>query len=169
MTEENLSNWVKVMGHDLMIREGKEKEVMKANLTPRQQIYQRIIDGGKWNSRDAVGQQFRMEHANCEKWKACATPDDVEEFRRSWARKTLDYQTNVKSWRKSFKRIDTSKGKYLAPEVIIDKEGGWGRKASVRAGKLHIAKCFGMGPPWVSWNGMTERYDILYLQKQWHP
>ena len=132
-----------------------------------QQLLDFVRGDEKWNSRSSSGQAFYLKHKNDATWKALTDPAEIQHFRQTWAKKELAHQINQKRYTKSFQRVDTTKGEYLPVEKVVEAEGGWERAASRRAGLLHVRKCFEMKAPWISYNGMTERYDVLYLRKEW--
>ncbi len=57
--------------------------------------------------------------------------------------------------------IDNTKGQHLPVERVVEKEGGWKKASSLRAGLLHFKKCFELEAPWSLRDSMTERYDVL--------
>eukprot|EP00974_Lingulodinium_polyedra_P003930 369581-Lingulodinium_polyedra.AAC.1 len=66
--------------------------------------------------------------------------------------------------KKAYREIDIEAGTYECFKVIWDKEGGddAGRTAAFR----YCTKAAKMGGRWVSWNDMTERYEYLYVKRQ---
>jgi len=167
-SEEALINYTEQLAHQMVLKEQEETKIPEEELSKKQLEMKRYVEGKiQWNSRGGLGQQFRLEEGLKPEWKACVTPEEIERYRKAWTQKTLDTQVNEKVYSKSFKRVDTTKGKYVAPEIVVEKEGGWHRPRAVRAGQLHVQKCFLMGRPWAKWNSMTEMIGVLFLNKMW--
>lgn len=59
---------------------------------------------------------------------------------------------------------DISKGEYTCFSNIVRYEGGKEDPAAVIAASNYCKKAIALGPPWVKWNNMTERMEILYVK-----
>ena len=144
-----------------------QKSQVEPELTKTEQQlrrYARTSDDNDWDCRGGMAQKFNRENKDCPEWKACKRAQAVAEFKMKWAKKAWDKVAQKKIYKKSWQRIDTTLGEYLPMIKILEREGNdeEGRKAT----RLIVTKAFAMGGQWISWNDVTERYDILHLTKK---
>ena len=117
----------------------------------------------KWDSRSAVGQEFRIKFKNDMTWLGCLSNEEKTDFRLKWAQREYDKILKEKVYTKSFQKVDVKKGDYVAPGRLLWLYGGKGDAEAVNRAKKHIEKAFKMGDPWVKYNEMAEAWDILML------
>ena len=117
----------------------------------------------KWDSRSAVGQEFRIKFKNDMTWLGCLSNEEKTDFRKKWAQREYDKILKEKVYTKSFQKVDVKKGDYVAPGRLLWLYGGKGDAEAVNRAKKHIEKAFKMGDPWVKYNEMAEAWDILML------
>ena len=58
------------------------------------------------------------------------------------------------------------RGKYLPPDMIIARQGGWGSEEAVRRGTNIISTCCRLGGDFMSWNSQSTGWDCLLLKKK---
>ena len=77
----------------------------------------------------------------------------------------LPKYTVTRTENEAWENIDTTKGEYLSATKYWEEEGGseYDFEATAKA----LQKCVTMGPHWIRYNSMTERYDFLRLLKGW--
>ena len=69
------------------------------------------------------------------KYGQAKTQKAREEIRLKWAK--LEQQKDLKKWglhSESYSHVDTTLGEYMAPDMIIASQGGWGSEEAVRRG-----------------------------------
>ena len=116
--------------------------------------------------RSTLGVQFRAEHPK-------GSPDgdnyltlkreEAKEFRLKWLERKMATFREKKVFKKSWQRIDTTKGEYLPLGAIIIKEGGWSDRSAIRGAIALAQKCVTMGEPWYMKNPQTGRINYLHL------
>ena len=118
----------------------------------------------KWDAQSNVGQKFYRESRYDAEWQKCKTAEDQQKFKQQWASKNYQSALKVKVYKKDFQRVDISMGEYMPVACILHKGGGANNTEAVAATARRVSKCFRMGEPWIHWNGLTERYDVLYMR-----
>ena len=116
--------------------------------------------------RSTLGVQFRAEHPK-------GSPDgdnyltlkreEAKEFRLKWLERKMATFREKKVFKKSWQRIDTTKGEYLPLGAIIREEGGWSDKAAARGSISLVQKCMTIGEPWYMKSPQTGRINYLHL------
>ena len=81
-----------------------------------------------------------------------------------WLEQKMATFREKKVFKKSWQRVDKTKGEYLPMGAIIIKEGGWSDKSAVQGGIALMQKCMTMGEPWLMKNPQTGRMNYLRLQ-----
>ena len=66
--------------------------------------------------------------------------------------------------RQEYQQIDVTRGTYCSASQIWNHEGGM--PCDEAAARCHVNKCRLMGPPFVQFNPMTERWDFLYMTRE---
>ena len=94
---------------------------------------------------------------------ASKTPGETQrlkkEFRLNWAKEYFEANTKVRHRQEeSWSRVQG--GAWRLHAVRQDRAGA----AAVKAATLYAMKALAMGGEWITYNVMTERTDILYLQ-----
>ena len=128
------------------------EEEIKLGLRPRSsqgQAFSRSADGGK-----------------SDEYAALASHGEKRSFRQRWGETRLQVLIETKTKSEQLEKKVVESGKYLPFDIIVDKEGGAHRPAAVKAAGLYIRKCLRMSRQWVQWNGMTERFEFLYIRKE---
>ena len=80
-----------------------------------------------------------------------------------WVEQELGKLTQGTNYVREFQKVDWKKGKYLSASRTFQEQGG--TPADLEATKKLLERCFTMGPPFVSWNSFTERWDILNFEQ----
>ena len=115
---------------------------------------------GKWGlrfSRSAEGQTDEHKSKSCVEKKL---------FRQDWAKCKLESVRRKKTRSESWTKVDTQKGTYVPFVVLWQREGGRDDPSALSCAVKYARKCVAMGPPWTSYNGMTERCEFLHLVRE---
>lgn len=129
------------------------------------------LENGDFELRGPLGQRFQRSMAKDDKAKAeyalCTTYEAKRDFRQKWA--TMKYQDirRGKSYSKSWRNIDATKGTYLPLAKIIEEEG-WvvDKKSAVAAGVRLATQCLTLGGQWVMKDQFTGQLNFLRLRRQ---
>jgi hypothetical protein len=89
---------------------------------------------------------------------------EKKDFRMKWAQTKLADYFEEKSFMQDFRKIDITRGSYMSASRVFAEEGG--TVNDVMATKNILEKCLRMGAPFVKYNSFSERYDFLYLRKE---
>jgi hypothetical protein len=125
------------------------KAVAQGDVDPRSKVAQRMDRELTADQKSAL-----KKLTNCEK----------KAFRLDWATKKLPQFMEEKTFKHEWRKIDITKGSYVSASRVFQLEGGTDGDA-VATEKI-IDKCAAMGPPFVLYNEFSERYDFLYLSKE---
>ncbi len=126
------------------------------------------LDSGNIDTRTGYGQRVMSRiKANEEAFTEYRSLDrqKASEFRANWASQELKYLREERSSRQRWKRVDTTRGRYLPFSKMVSEEGG-DREALHGAVRV-VQKCLAMGYPWVHKHPQTERYEYLLLSFEW--
>lgn len=95
--------------------------------------------------------------------KAQRTVADKATFRLNWAKAKLEEIRERKQFKRTWREVNTQSGEYLPFAVICQKEGG--DDEAKRCAWRYAKKCTMLQGRWLQWNGMTERWEYLYIHK----
>lgn len=84
-------------------------------------------------------------------------------FRLRWAEMKIQESTVSKVKKEEWQEVESEVGTYEPFDRIVFLEGD--TPAAVDAAMKYCNKAIKMGGPWVAWNPMTERTDVLYVKK----
>ena len=87
-------------------------------------------------------------------------------FRKAWAKKELQNIVQKKIQIKSYQDAKASMGTYKPFAIMVRGEGGKEDSECLQAAKRIAAKRVALGGPWVHWNCMSERFELLHSEKQ---
>jgi len=88
-------------------------------------------------------------------------------FRLEWAKRTLAILQESKVQSTSSSMIEKEHGSYVPFAVIVKKEGGVGCRSAVEAAVRYCRKCTLLGGRWRLYNHFTERWDFLYIRREY--
>jgi hypothetical protein len=121
---------------------------------------------GSVNPRSTMGGVFRAAMKATEgeaKQYAGMTRQDAAEYRMNWLKKEYKKFHEERVYSKTWKRVDTTKGKYLSASQLVLDDGGWNDKYAVEGAQKLIEKAIAMGDPWVRIHPQTGRTLFLKL------
>ena len=111
--------------------------------------------------------QNHASKAEKTKYGQAKTQKAREEIRLKWAK--LEQKKDLKKnglHSESYSHVDTTLGEYMAPDMIIASQGGWGSEEAVRRGTNIISTCCRLGGDFMSWNSQSKGWDCLLLKKK---
>jgi len=88
-------------------------------------------------------------------------------FRVEWAKRTLAILQESKVQSTSSTMLEKEHGSYLPFAVIVKKEGGMKCRSAVEAAVRYCRKCTLLGGRWRLYNHFTERWDFLYIRREY--
>ena len=111
--------------------------------------------------RSALGQQFARD-----KKEGGLSPAYINgvnrvqkaKFRADYAKMKGDRFEAMTSETTSWKKVDTSKGTYRSIPYLLRTEGH-------DPCKIYLPKMAKLGPPWIRWDDLWERWDVLVLER----
>ena len=117
--------------------------------------------------RSPLGQKFARQHSAGEAkltYMERKSYAQKKAFRLEWARSQYAQLQEKKQYSRAYQRIDTTKGRYLPFARIVAEEGA--DAAALKAALKYCSKSARMGGRWVSFNAMTERWEYLYVSRE---
>jgi hypothetical protein len=116
--------------------------------------------------RSTLGGQFRAalkaDKAEAVQY-AGMSRDDAAQFRLDWLKKEYNKFHEERLYSKAWKRVDTTKGKYMSASQLVLDDGGWSDEFAVDGAQKLIEKAIAMGEPWVRIHPQTGRTLFLKL------
>ena len=91
------------------------------------------------------------EYKKCNRW-------EKQEFRKRWAAQKLEDLTKIREREDEWRQVDTSKGNMVSIKALIKQEGP-------KDSKKYIEKCAKLGSPWIEWDPMWERYEVMVMHR----
>ena len=88
---------------------------------------------------------------------------DAAQWRADWAKKELQTFRDEKIYKKSWRRVDTTRGDYLSASQLVTTDGGWSDPEAVAGAQCLIEKAIAMGDPWTRIHPQTKRLLFLKL------
>jgi hypothetical protein len=89
--------------------------------------------------------------------------EEKKAFRLRWAEMKIQDSIISKVKKEEWQEVETEAGTYEPFDRIVFLEGN--TQAAVEAAMKYVSKAIQMGGPWVAYNEMTERTDVLYVKK----
>ena len=100
--------------------------------------------------RDPSGAKDK-KYKKCNRW-------EKQEFRKRWAAQKLEDLTKIREREDEWRQVDTSKGNMISIKALIKQEGP-------KDSKKYIEKCAKLGSPWIEWDPMWERYEVMVMHR----
>ena len=112
------------------------------------------------DSRGSLGPRFQRdaEGGQNKAYKALAGNKAKQDFRRRWATAQLQKVVESREREDEWKQVDTTKGEMVSIKELIKREGA-------ADAKKYIEKCAALGPPWLFWDPMWERYECMVMTR----
>ena len=170
---EEVDQWSQTLTEDItgVALVGRDGYELKPSLKPREaKLAQQLLDYKKCpdqvDPRGGLMQKFNRELSAEDKDALKDMTEDAKGlFRRQWAEKQLVPLCETKNSKRTWKKVDTSKGTYMSASKIFTEEGGQ-TKADMEAAKNICQQCKLLGSPFIEYNKWSKRYDFLYFRKQ---
>ena len=110
-------------------------------------------------ARGNLGVQFQRDEAgaNSDEYKKMTGHKEKAEFRRRWAATRLEKVVQSREREDEWKKVDTTKGDMVSIKELIKREGADAKK--------YIEKCAALGPPWIFYDPMWERYECMVMTR----
>jgi len=136
-----------------------------------------VLEKGDLDPRSALGQAFadhlKKHPEESEKYKALREPGMTmmlkKQFRLKWCESELEKITVAKVKLEEYQLIDEDDGTYQCFENIVIGEGGKDSPDAWSAATNYVTATMELGGKWLTYNCMTKRTDILYIQKNTEP
>ena len=114
---------------------------------------------GSFAARGSLGVQFQRDEAgaNSDEYKKMTGHKEKAEFRRRWAATRLEKVVQSREREDEWKKVDTTKGDMVSIKELIKREGADAKK--------YIEKCAALGPPWIFYDPMWERYECMVMTR----
>lgn len=138
------------------------------NLTKEEKDFKTAIDSNQIDPRSGVGQRVMNSIKSDEKKFAEYRTLDrkgAAEYRMNFAKVKLANLKEARVVGQKWKRIDTTRGRYLPFSKMVREEGN-DEDALLGCVKV-VQKCMAMGHPWVHRHPQTERLEYLLLNFEW--
>ena len=89
--------------------------------------------------------------ANAEEAKkyAALKRQEASDFRVQWVKQEYTKFKEERVFKKSWRRIDATKGKYMSVSQLVADDGGWSDPEAVLGSQRLIEKAVAMGDPWI--------------------
>ena len=130
------------------------------DVSPRTPAYQKFA---AWLKENPVK---NAEYKNIKAGPGTSNTNQLKKnFRLQWAEMQLEENTLTKTKKEEWQEVDIEIGTYESVDRMIWLEGG--TLAAETAVMTYVNKAICFGGPWLSWNPMTERTDVLYVKKQY--
>lgn len=109
--------------------------------------------------RGSLAGRFARDDAggNNDEYKKLVGRKEKAEFRRRWAASRLKELTEVREREDEWQQVDTTKGEMVSIKELIKREGADAKK--------YIEKCAALGPPWIFYDPMWERYECMVMTR----
>jgi len=120
-------------------------------------LQQATIEG--LDPRGPLGTRFQRdaEGGQNKAYKALAGNKAKADFRRRWATAQLQKVVESREREDEWKQVDTTKGEMVSIKELIKREGADAKK--------YIEKCAALGPPWIFYDPMWERYECMVMTR----
>ena len=123
------------------------------------------LDSKNVDVRSSITQRMMRDLDPAEKkiHKEKSTKEKAD-FRLRWAQLQSEVYLTTSVFEQSWKRVDTTRGKYVSASKYYQLEGG--TQDDYAPTLLALEKCAKMGWPFCAWNDMTCRFDFLRLDRE---
>lgn len=140
--------------------------------TKLEQALRQVVETGRMDPRSPVAQKFYADHkpgsANHSEFTKKKTHASKNEHKVEWAQTCLDTMETKKVHKRSFKKVDTTKGEHMPLGLLIEQFGiHYDRKSAIKCGMKHAEKCAKLTGDWIHYDNMSETLWFLFLKKQW--
>ena len=128
--------------------------------------YEDAIAADYVDPRSSMGVLFRSAlKANAEEAKkyAALKRQEASDFRVQWVKQEYTKFKEERVFKKSWRRIDATKGKYMSVSQLVADDGGWSDPEAVLGTQRLIEKAVAMGDPWIRIHPQTGRTLFLKL------
>ena len=143
---------------DELAKKEQQKETDDEFTKEEAALRQATIEGA--DPRGSLGPRFHRdaEGGQNKAYKALAGQKAKADFRRRWAKALLEQVVESREREDEWKQVDTTKGEMVSIKELIKREGG-------ADAKKYIEKCAALGPPWLFWDPMWERYECMVMTR----
>ena len=86
-------------------------------------------------------------------------------MRKNWLDMEVETLHKVKTNTEAYRKIDLTKARYVSPTKLWRLEGG--TEEDIEPTRKHVMKCQSLGPPFIRYNGLTERVDVVKFEHGW--
>ena len=174
LTEGNLKEWD---SHFSKLAEGSaDEKAARQNVFEGLSEYEKrkykalkaAHDSGKLEPTSYLMADFRKAHQRgTEAGDAyyAMSRDAAARHRAEWASLELDTFKHEKIYKKSWRRVDFTKGRYKTLGKVIHDDGGFEDRSAVEGGVTLAQQCSLMGAPWVKWN--FQKRKIMLVAASW--
>jgi hypothetical protein len=178
LSEGNVSKFQEFMnkaGADAKRGEGREAEIdLNALKGFERKEYDRLKDAvtaGSFETKSYLGNVFReflsknpSEH---EAFKQLPNRSEQAAYRLEWAKKKFDNFIEQRTFKRSWTRVDRTKGSYFNFAKLVQHLGGWTSSEAIKGATVACQKCLAMGFPWLRIHPQTELAEFLILEQSW--
>lgn len=129
------------------------------------------VTNNTFDIRGSLGQRFNKAHPKgCElhtKYHQNKTWESKRLFRIEWAKDELKKIKVTKSHGKVSKTIDKNKGVYKPFACLVEGQGfSFDPQGAIRRASRYTSKCLRLGPPFCSFNSMTDTLEFLEVKRE---
>ena len=143
---------------DDLAKQKQQKETDDEFTKEEAALRQAIIEGV--DPRGSLGPRFQRDAGGGQNkaYKNLAGRQEKADFRRRWAQAQLEQVVESREREDEMKQVDTTKGDMVSIKELIKREGA-------ADAKKYIEKCAALGPPWLFWDPMWERYECMVMTR----
>ena len=171
---ETLSNWVDERAAKIDMQPEEPSETVKPGNEHIVEQLRAAIQKGDLGPRSGQGQRFSQwltqNPDKQEEYNSMNGKPGVNQFKKDWRLKwaatDLAGRVIVKKTRRQILQAKVGeKGKYMAYDRIIVKEGGLGNPAATRRATNYVLAALERGPPFIEYNSWKKETEILCFEK----
>ena len=142
---------------DELAKKEQQKERNDEFTKEEEALRQATIEGV--DPRGSLGPRFQRdaEGGQNKAYKALAGQKAKADFRRRWAKALLEKVVESREREDELKQVDTTKGEMVSIKELIKREGADAKK--------YIEKCAALGPPWIFYDPMWERWECMVMTR----
>ena len=142
---------------DELAKKEQQKETNDEFTKQEAALRQATIEGV--DPRGSLGVRFQRdaEGGQNKAYKALAGQKAKADFRRRWAKALLEKVVESREREDELKQVDTTKGEMVSIKELIKREGADAKK--------YIEKCAALGPPWIFYDPMWERWECMVMTR----
>ena len=137
----------------------KQQKETDDEITKEEAALRQAILGGV-DPRGSLGPRFQRDAGGGQNkaYKNLTGRQEKADFRRRWAQAQLEQVVESREREDEMKQVDTTKGDMVSIKELIKREGA-------ADAKKYIEKCAALGPPWLFWDPMWERYECMVMTR----